>query len=75
MQSFEITGTVWIGRGGTAARECRSVVVYSPTRAQTWLYVDKDTNELVFAGEVDTVWHDIDLEDAREHFADVLRCI
>jgi len=75
MQSFEVTGTVWIGRGDMAARECRSVVVYSPTRAQTWLYVDKDTNELVFAGEVDTVWHDIDLDDARERFADVLRCI
>lgn len=75
MQSFEITGTVWVSRGGHAARECHSVVTYSPLGIETWLYVDKETSELVLAEEIDGTWHDLDLEDARERFADVLYCI
>ena len=75
MQDFEITGTVWVSRDGHAARECHSVVAYSPLGIETWLYVDKETSELVLAEEIDGTWHDLDLEDARERFADVLYCI
>lgn len=75
MQSFEITGTVWVSRDGQAARKCHSVVAYSPLGIETWLYVDKETGELVLAEEIDGARRDLDLEDARERFADVLYCI
>lgn len=75
MQSFEITGTVWVSRDGQAARECHSVVTYSSLGIETWLYVDKETSELVLAAEMKGAWRDLDLEDARERFADVLYCI
>lgn len=50
-------------------------MTYSPLGIETWLYVDKETSELVLAEEIDGTWHDLDLEDARERFADVLYCI
>lgn len=75
MHDFEITGTVWIGRDEKTARECYSVVTYSPMGIETWLYVDKETSELVLAEQIDGGWHDLDLDYAREQFADVLYCM
>lgn len=54
--------------------ETVAVVSYSPLGIKTWLYVDKDTSELVLAERIDGEWYDLDLDEAREEFADVLYC-
>lgn len=41
---------------------------------ETWLYVDEETGELLHAERIDGQWFDLDLDEARQEFADVLYC-
>ena len=72
--SWDICGTAYVDIGG-AKHECNSVVCYSPMGIETWLTVDKETGELYNAERIDGEWISLDLDQAREEFADVLYCV
>ena len=72
--SWDIAGTSWVEVDGIM-RECRSVCVFSQLGVETWLSVDKATGELLAAEQIDGEWVDVDLDWAREEFADVLYAV
>ena len=53
-------------------RMCDSVVTVSPTGAEIWLHIDRETRELLLAERIDGEWTEIDLEQAWIDYADVL---
>ena len=75
MDSWEIAGESVVEFDGGERHECESVVVFSPMGIETWLYVDRETRDLVLAEQIDGEWTDIDLDYARERFADVLYAV
>lgn len=72
MADYRITGIATVGRVG-GERDCLSVMTRPVRGVETWLYVDRWSGELVLAEQVDNGrWSELDLDLARERFADVL---
>ena len=70
--SWDVSGEVALKFDDGTVIDCRSVCVFSPMGIETWLYIDKDTGELVLAEQIDGDWVELDLEAAKEEFADVI---
>lgn len=68
--NFEICADTFID-----GKPCISVVTYSPGGAEIWLFIDRESHELVAAQRIDGEWHDIDLEQAKQDYAGILYCI
>ena len=49
-------------------RECTAAFATSPTGAEIWLYIDRDTGELVAAERLDGEWHDMPLDVAEADY-------
>ena len=75
VHQFEIAGESVIEECDGTVHECMSVCAISPTGAEIWLHIDEDTRELVAAWRIDGEWTDIDLEQARDEYADVLYAV
>ena len=74
IHQYEVVGPATVSAGGTV-RDVTEVVTYSPLGVETWLYVDEQTGELIHAEQIDGEWRDLDLDEAREEFADVIYCV
>lgn len=76
IHQFETHGKATLVDCATGERhECVSVVTYSSTGAETWLYIEEGTGKLVGAERIDADgWHDMDIEEARREFAEVIYC-
>ena len=68
--NFEICGEASVD-----GIECISVVTYSHTGAEIWLYVSKETNELINAQRIDGEWNDLDIDEAKKQYAEILYCL
>lgn len=69
---YELHGHATLVSESGEEREVLAVVTYSRLGMETWLYVDEETGELLHAERIDGSWYDLDLDEAREEFADVI---
>ena len=68
MSQFEIIE----GNAIVNDRLCDSVLTHSPTGAEIWLHIDRETRELLLAERIDGEWHELDIEQAEADYSDVL---